>query len=95
MENNTYKMSSNYAHMSQHQTNVLSLLNQGSRWIVSIVDGITMPLQFLTVDTACDYMIDKLNISEDEIDLAVVHLHNNKHVRALFVDGKFERTAVE
>jgi hypothetical protein len=94
MENNMFCALNNSASTTQPR-NIVSLRNQGYQWLVSIVDGVSLPASFSTVDSACDYMIDSLLVPEDEIDVALVHLHNNKHIRALFVDNKFERTAAE
>lgn len=51
-------------------------------------------LQFATIELAADYLIDKLNINDDEIDCALVDmLGYDKRVALFNSDGNFIEVA--
>lgn len=48
---------------------------------------------FGSIDEACDFLVRSLNVSDSDMDRAIISMHTNKHSVATFnIEGKFEST---
>ena len=48
---------------------------------------------FDTIDAACDFLQDSLQIPESEINDAVIKMHAHGHTLAIFQDSKLDSTS--
>lgn len=75
---------------------MINLLNNETNWVVVYMIGNESVFKrFLTVDAACDFIVDELHVDDDEVDLAIIHMSTNKHRSGFFTDNKFDRSELE
>jgi len=61
-------------------------------WSVThTADGDTVREEFATIELAASRLLE-LNIADDEIDEALIEMYSLGHVRAIFMDAKFDHS---
>jgi hypothetical protein len=58
-----------------------------------VISDQSLHRDFVTVDQACDFLVDELKVDDNAVDQAIIALTTNSHVRAVFhKDGTFSHT---
>lgn len=73
---------------------LISLVKGSDKDWTVVVGG--LPKFFSSIENASDYLVDKLAVKDDEVDVALCHMYGNGHSRCLFSErGDFVRTEMK
>lgn len=56
-------------------------------------DAANITDKFPSIDAACDFLADSLNVVDADVDDAVIKMHAHGHSVATFDDGKLQSTS--
>lgn len=71
----------------------MNLKFDGFQWVVTFAEsGKVTHRKFLSIDPACDFLVDNLKVDDGEVDAAVINLHVLNHKVAMFDNGQFSHT---